>query len=391
MATAEAKQQELTKKSLPGRIFAAVKLVTRESTAVSEDQVTGVVAINPNTGSWELIAATSQRQRVSSARVLPYGKILVYSVTSVPLVGLDGKITNTGPEEIWVCDIEGHNKLKVVTGKGAGPVWSPDGKYIISSKRRGRDEYNTWRLNADGSNLTKIPLSVSGRVCDWSADGKWLLTILDQIYVVGQDGTRGQRVTNSKDALIKKPSFAPDSRRIVYVQYPGGDRPLSLRVVDIDGKNNQEVLREENLAAPQEACWSPNGRHLAVVMFDFEMMSSGHKGERAGGGNRRIIIMDANGLNRRLIRLHNVSTVTNLGSLDWCNRTNMVGRDDCEPHHRIGLDRFNHDVSDADVKAKKPSLRCDSNRSDHLYTCESVVDGGWIVSLLYPRPQGNQD
>jgi Tol biopolymer transport system component len=325
MAAAEAEQKEITKKSLPGRIFAAAKLITPQSGAMPGGQVRGVVAIDMNTGAWQLIAATPWPQQASSIRVSPDGKTLVYSVTTALVVEIDGSMTNPQPEEIWVCDIEGRNKRKLVTGKGAGPVWSPDGKYIISSKRRGRDEYDTWRLNADGSDLTKLPLSTNGRVCDWSADGKWLLTTLDQIYVVRQDGTGGHRVTNNKDGFIKKPRFAPDSRRIVYVHYPGGGRPFSLRVVEIDGKNNQEVLREENLAAPQEACWSPDGQHLAAVMFDFVRLPNGQKGERAGGGNRRIIIMDANGLNRRPVRLHDVSKVTDLRSLGWCNWAHTVG------------------------------------------------------------------
>jgi hypothetical protein len=74
--------------------------------------------------------------------------------------------------------------------------------------------------------------------------------------------------------------------------------------VGVDGKTRRVVLGENGLTTADSACWSPDGRHLAVVVFDWQQNAKGEKliddPERA---NYRLVIMSADGKDRRELKL----------------------------------------------------------------------------------------
>lgn len=70
----------------------------------------------------------------------------------------------------------------------------------------------------------------------------------------------------------------------------------------MDGKNAREVIKEVNLASPNSAFWSPDGKRLAVILFDWELDDKGRRvGRDPENANYRIELMDADGGNRRLL------------------------------------------------------------------------------------------
>ena len=110
---------------------------------------------------------------------------------------------------------------------------------------------------------------------------------------------------------------SPDGKRIAWTRQTA-KAGNSIWVADVDGKNAKEIVKEVNLASPDGAQWSPDGKKLAVVMFNWEL---NEKGQRVGrdpeNANYRIVIMDADGQNRREVTLAGGKFVF-VGSLgDW--------------------------------------------------------------------------
>jgi hypothetical protein len=82
--------------------------------------------------------------------------------------------------------------------------------------------------------------------------------------------------------------------------------------MDLDGKNAREIVKEVDLASPNGAFWSPDGKQLAVSLVNRELDENGKRVSRA-----RIEIMNADGTNRRQPKLQGATSVF-IGSLgDW--------------------------------------------------------------------------
>src|SRR5205807_8816222 len=79
----------------------------------------------------------------------------------------------------------------------------------------------------------------------------------------------------------------------------------SIWTVDVDGKNAKEIVKEVDLASPNGAFWSPDGKQIAVSLFNWELDEDGKKVSRAGSdtADPRIEIMNADGTNRRPLKL----------------------------------------------------------------------------------------
>ena len=178
------------------------------------------------------------------------------------------------------------------------------------------------RVNLDGSGLTKLPIPETDEINDWSSDGKWFVTVTFrevpfgrrgcQLYRMHPDGTEELRLT--QDGHNCYPRFSPDSRQIVYFH---GTRatPSSLHVMDVDGTNDHEILREEGLTGVEGACFSPDGRRVAVVRCN-QQIKDGRKVYREGEGSFHLEIMRADGKNRRKLPLAEAKVFW-LGLPDW--------------------------------------------------------------------------
>jgi WD40-like Beta Propeller Repeat len=105
----------------------------------------------------------------------------------------------------------------------------------------------------------RLPVPETDSVEDWSPDGQWFITCSDrhpphgasyQIYLMKVDGTEQCRLTEGR--LNVHSRFCPDGRKIVYIcQTAKGEN--SVWVVDVDGKNPRQILKEINLVAPGSA------------------------------------------------------------------------------------------------------------------------------------------
>lgn len=316
VAQAQAQQgQPDTKRN--GRIYVSVSF--RQKTEGQEQQnplVNWIVAVDPASGKWQMIVENGQ-----DARVSPDRRTLVFSRFN------DG---------IWKCEADGQFPIKISDSSGR-PVWSPDGKYLVVTKgelikkdsdkprtaRAWKDE--TWRIDGDGRNPIKLPIPDTDTVEDWSPDGQWFVTSSDrhppygsgyQLYLMKVDGTQERRLTES--GLNVYARFSPDGKKILYV-HQTAKAGNSIWTVDLDGNNAMEIAKEVGLATPDGAFWSPDGKQIAVCMFNWELDENGKKVSRGGAdtADHRIEIMDADGTNRRRVNLQGAA-FTWMGSLgDW--------------------------------------------------------------------------
>jgi Tol biopolymer transport system component len=305
-AQAEDKEAKADAKA-KGRIFVNTTLRYKPEGKDQEERVHGlIIAIDPETGKWQKITDNGQMGRVSPDR-----QTLVFSRN----------------KELWNCDTKGGNNPGKIADIGDRPIWSSDGKFIVSTKFQEVDGHwkdENWRFDADGSNPTKLPIPDTDSLEDWSPDGKWFLTCSDrhpprgsgyQLYLMKTDGTEQRRLT--KDGLNCYARFSPDGRKILYLHQTGKEGN-SIWVVDLDGKNAKEIIKEMDLTSPDGAYWSPDGKQIAVVLFNWELDEKGKRRlSDPENANFHIDIMDLDGKNRRELKVADAKVVW-IGSLgDW--------------------------------------------------------------------------
>jgi hypothetical protein len=90
------------------------------------------------------------------------------------------------------------------------------------------------------------------------------------------------------------------------------------RGTDLDGKNAKEIIKEVDLTSPDGAYWSPDGKQIAVVLFNWELDEKGKRRlSDPENANFHIDIMDLDGKNRREVKLADAKVVW-IGALgDW--------------------------------------------------------------------------
>lgn len=269
------------KQEAQGKIY----LTTERPTPLSSVLIRTLVAVDPATGvAKDLFAIRAIRPRIS-----PDGLSVAYE----------------RDDSLWVRRLaEDAEPRKIIdlgtSSKGSPPVWSPDGKQIVISLGRDTEPGKNWvfsalRVNSDGSDQEKLPIPREDCIQDWSSDGRWLLTasgrgVKDgwQLYVMQPDGTHEQRLTEKGNPFYAR--FSPDSRRVLYTANALGDQS-GIWVVDVDGKNRRRVFPIGS-QAQGSACWSLDGKRIAVVLDESQAM--GRQGARA----LRLIVMDLDGNHR---------------------------------------------------------------------------------------------
>jgi Tol biopolymer transport system component len=302
----------------PDRIFAHVLFppTLAEVFAAASVRYGRVLAIDPETGKGEQI-----NEQGGLGRVSPDGRAVVFV--------RDG--------EIWSCDSRGKEGPRRLAAKGGRPVWSADGTWLVLTARaRGAAgdlrKKETWRINADGSGATTLPIPDTDTVDDVSPDGRWFVTCSDrhpprglayQLYLMRPDGT-GQRRLTQGAGLSFDARFSPDGRQLVYVHMEKDIRGVhfsSVHVMDADGGNDREVLREKDQVRPDSACWSPDGRRLAVVVVQREAGTSRDLQGWPILFRDHLEILDADGGNRRRLKLRTADNAAilaeQIGAPDW--------------------------------------------------------------------------
>jgi TolB protein len=182
---------------------------------------------------------------------------------SAPAWSPDGRrlaiaLSRDGLTQVYLINADGGD-LKRLTNSGAidtEPCFSPDGQFIyFTSDRSGGPQI--YRMNADGGDVRRISFNGSYNISPAiSPDGKMLSYISRrdgrfQVYVL--ELATAQELRLSDGPRDESPSFAPNSRYLLYASETSGQGNLS--VVAVDGSTRYTLSAKAS--AIREPAWGP--------------------------------------------------------------------------------------------------------------------------------------
>jgi Tol biopolymer transport system component len=177
----------------------------------------------------------------------------------------------------------------------ASPIWSPDGRWLVVSLPKpaqdGGWDHETFRFATDGSSRELLPIPPTDWVQDWSPDGQWLLTTRQgRFYIMRPDASEQRQVFRWKGDY---PRFSPDGRSFVFTWMM--TQRHGIFVMDLEGGRHRPVLEVE-LGTVASPCWSPDGKELAVVMYELQP-------KNRAAASARIVVLGLDGQGRRVFTL----------------------------------------------------------------------------------------
>jgi len=185
---------------------------------------------------------------------------------------------------LWVVNSSGGSSIKLAIADGllAGPVWSPDGRFIAAQGRVdvGGQEIWIYQLSPDASSVgepTKIMLPgySMGMLAGWTPENELGVFIRSQyrsaVYTVPSSGGRAVQVT--PDGVVYYPRWSPDGKRI-FLRWVKEDEDPPVQVVFVPAVGGNVT----KIPWPESALMSvvpggghnisPDGRKLVVSAIE---------------------------------------------------------------------------------------------------------------------------
>jgi len=152
-------------------------------------------------------------------------------------------LSKDGAPDVYVCDADGTNlkRLTATREDDSSPCWSPDGQWICFATKS-KDRRMLCKVPASGGTAERISTGGVSNPTepDWSPDGKWIVFTAMmggfEICVVPASGGSASVLVSGED-----PSWAANSRTVVFARRRGGGRGLSL--LDVPTKQVKDVPR----------------------------------------------------------------------------------------------------------------------------------------------------
>ena len=184
---------------------------------------------------------------------------------------------------VYVQDLETRRRIPVASYKGnnSAPAWSPDGKKLAVALTR-EALTQIFLINADGSDIKRLTRSNGiDTEPSFSPDGQTIYFTSDrggspQIYRMSVEGTDVRRVTFRGNYSIS-PSVSPDGRMLAYISGRGRDYQLHLH--DLAAGTDKPL---STAAQDESPSFAPNSRYIVYS-------------SRAGGrGTLTVVSTDGN-------------------------------------------------------------------------------------------------
>jgi len=152
-------------------------------------------------------------------------------------------LSKDGWTDLYVCRSDGTDLRRLTKSPQdeSSPCWSPDGKWICYAAKD-KERRSLCKISPSGGTPQRIATSgtPSPTEPDWSPDGKWIAFTAQyrdfQICVVPASGGTPTLLVEGED-----PSWAPNSRTLIFTRRQGGGTILSL--LDAPTKQVKDVSR----------------------------------------------------------------------------------------------------------------------------------------------------
>lgn len=189
-----------------------------------------------------------------------------------------------GNYDIYVMDDDGSNTQRLMDSplKDAVPRWSPDGKQIIFSreKRRedkpGQQQIDVFLMNSDGSFPQQLThhIGISSSPV-WSADGERIAFGSNHsgfwnIHVIDIGNRESQQLTHNEDRrhTISVHDWSPSGKNIAYsATTPPAWR--TIYIMDTNGENPRPLVKGAGTLR-YSARWSPDGQKILYCDAEYQ-------------------------------------------------------------------------------------------------------------------------
>ena len=178
-----------------------------------------------------------------------------------PAVSPDGSkvamiLSKDGWTDLYVCNVDGSGLKRLTKSPQdeSSPCWSPDGQWICyAGKDKERRALRKISVHGGESQIISTAGVGSPTEPDWSPDGKWIAFTTQfrdfAICVVPATGGTATILVPGED-----PSWAPNSRTIVYARRQGGQYTLAL--LDMPTKQVKDVSRISGSNSQSQPSWA---------------------------------------------------------------------------------------------------------------------------------------
>ena len=179
--------------------------------------------------------------------------------------------------DVWLLDLRRGVFRRLTTDPSLDlyPIWSPDGRVIFSSNRKG--VYDLYQKSATGAGAEELVLATTENKTvpnDWSADGRFVLyRNLDaklgyDIWALPLDGDRKQFAVVQTNFEERDPQFSPDGKWIAYQSDESGR--FEVYVQPFPGPGNKDLLSNTGGA---QVRWRRDGKELFYIALDGRLMA----------------------------------------------------------------------------------------------------------------------
>jgi TolB protein len=152
-------------------------------------------------------------------------------------------LSKSGSPNVWVCNADGTDLKRVTTGvEDSSPCWSPDGEWICLATKF-HERRRLAKVPAGGGEVQYLTTTGAANPTepDWSPDGKWIVFTSQMgdfsICVMPADGSMPPAVL----VAGQNPSWAPNSRTLVFNHGPAGRQTLA--VLDVFTRQYKDCHR----------------------------------------------------------------------------------------------------------------------------------------------------
>lgn len=178
-----------------------------------------------------------------------------------PAVSADGSkvamiLSKDGWTDLYVSEVDGGGLKRLTKSPQdeSSPCWSPDGRWICYASKD-RERRSLSKISPAGGEPQRIPIALAANPTepDWSPDGKWIAFTAQYrnfaICIVPATGGEAITLTEGED-----PSWAPNSRTLVFARRHGGHYTLSL--LDVFTKQVKDVSRISGSSSQSQPSWA---------------------------------------------------------------------------------------------------------------------------------------